>query len=201
MNANTPAPESPRPSGLWAKPRSRWLLGLPAGAFLAAVVGMLIYFGTAEFMHATSSTEFCTTACHEMAAFTVPEWKASAHYKNRIGTVAGCKDCHLPEPFVPKTIRKFQALGEGWGHLIGSIATQEKYDHEKTRMARHVWAFMKSNDSRECRVCHNAATWDLEAQDKSAQKKHQKMLTSGETCIDCHKGVAHVVPPGADDSP
>jgi len=58
---------------------------------------------------------------------------------------------------------------------------------------------MRSNDSRECRACHNAAVWDLSAQSHSAQVHHEQMRTSGKTCIDCHQGVVHEVPLGAEE--
>ena len=201
MNTPQPAPPSRWArllSRLFAPPRSKWLIGIPVGALLCFVLGIAVYGGAGAFMHATSSTKFCAYACHEMAAFTTPSWMASAHYKSAKGVQAGCPDCHVPRPEIPKLIRKFQALKEGWGHLTGIISTQEKFDAEKVRMARHTWAYMKANDSRECRYCHNAAAWDLSAQSNPAQRRHEQMAAKGETCIDCHQGVAHEVPPGAE---
>jgi len=57
---------------------------------------------------------------------------------------------------------------------------------------------MKANDSRECRNCHTQESMDLASQDKSARKKHtmERRLEKGETCIDCHKGIAHELPAG-----
>ena len=57
---------------------------------------------------------------------------------------------------------------------------------------------MKANDSRECRNCHALESMELSKQDKSAQKKHtlERKLQKGETCIDCHKGIAHKLPEG-----
>lgn len=184
---------------LWARPRRKWLLGIPLGGFLFLLLGLALFGGTEAFMSATTSTQFCTTACHEMSAFSVPSWRESVHFKNPKGVQAGCPNCHEPGPTIPLVIRRVQALGEIWGHFTGTISTQEKFDAEKTRMARHIWAYMKATDSRECRACHQAAAWDLSAQDRSAQKKHEQMQASGKTCIDCHKGVAHKVPLGADE--
>jgi cytochrome c-type protein NapC len=184
---------------VWARPRGKWLLGIPLGGLLFFMLGLAIYAGTGAALKATSTTAFCSTACHEMNAFSVPSWHESFHYKNPTGVQAGCPNCHEPGPTIPMLIRRFQALGEIWGHLTGTIDTPAKFDAEKTRMARHVWAYMKANDSRECRACHNAAAWDLSAQDRSAQKKHEQIQTNGKTCIDCHKGVAHKVPLGADE--
>jgi cytochrome c-type protein NapC len=35
---------------------------------------------------------------------------------------------------------------------------------------------------------------DLAAQDRSARGRHSNAPDKGETCIDCHKGVAHTLP-------
>jgi cytochrome c-type protein NapC len=186
---------------VWAMPRRKWLLGIPLGGVLFFALGLLFYAGTGKFLEATSTPTFCSNACHEMTAFAVPSWQKSAHYKNPFGVQAGCGNCHEPGPAIPMLIRRFQALAEIWGHETGEIDTQARFDAQKTRMARHVWAYMKANDSRECRACHNAAAWDLSAQDPSARKKHEQMQASGKTCIDCHKGVVHEVPLGADEAP
>ena len=57
---------------------------------------------------------------------------------------------------------------------------------------------MKETDSRECRNCHDFSYMELDLQDKSARKKHipERVLEKGETCIDCHKGIAHELPEG-----
>jgi cytochrome c-type protein NapC len=41
---------------------------------------------------------------------------------------------------------------------------------------------------------------DLSAQEKRSAEKHQAALKSGATCIDCHKGIAHRLPPGAQEA-
>tara|TARA_R110002094_G_scaffold5667_2_gene14501 strand:+ start:276 stop:533 length:258 start_codon:yes stop_codon:yes gene_type:complete len=63
-------------------------------------------------------------------------------------------------------------------------------------MAERVWAIMKATDSRECRSCHSQARMDLESQGKQAHRKHrpERMASRGETCIDCHQGIAHELP-------
>ncbi|BBU83277.1 hypothetical protein EIMP300_46770 [Escherichia coli] len=35
---------------------------------------------------------------------------------------------------------------------------------------------------------------DISSQSESAQKMHNKAQKDGETCIDCHKGIAHFPP-------
>jgi len=58
-------------------------------------------------------------------------------------------------------------------------------------MANRVWAKMKASDSRECRSCHGFAHMDLTEQSRSARSKHGNAPDKGQTCIDCHKGIAH----------
>jgi cytochrome c-type protein NapC len=68
-------------------------------------------------------------------------------------------------------------------------------------MAKRVWDEMKSNNSRECHNCHNAADMNLEKQSRRAQRKHnpEYLAKTGKTCIDCHKGIAHELPEEDDE--
>ena len=45
---------------------------------------------------------------------------------------------------------------------------------------------------------HSLEAMELDKQDRSARKKHtlERMQEKGETCIDCHKGIAHQLPEG-----
>ena len=54
---------------------------------------------------------------------------------------------------------------------------------------------MKSTDSRECRNCHNFEFMDYSEQNRRSANMHQKGFSEGMTCIDCHKGIAHNLPP------
>jgi cytochrome c-type protein NapC len=36
---------------------------------------------------------------------------------------------------------------------------------------------------------------DYAEQNRRAATKHQVAFTAGQTCIDCHKGIAHTLPP------
>ncbi len=54
---------------------------------------------------------------------------------------------------------------------------------------------MKETDSRECRNCHSNAAMDFEHQKNADDAKRMKKgLDEGQTCIDCHKGIAHKLP-------
>jgi cytochrome c-type protein NapC len=61
-------------------------------------------------------------------------------------------------------------------------------------MATHEWARMKATGSQECRNCHNFDTMDARKQKPKAQKMHAEAKLTGKTCIDCHKGIAHLLP-------
>ena len=61
---------------------------------------------------------------------------------------------------------------------------------------------MKETDSRECRNCHKFQHMNPEAIQKQSVHKqhvHAKAFKQGETCIDCHKGIAHHLPQGYEE--
>jgi cytochrome c-type protein NapC len=161
---------------------------------LAGFFGGIIFWGgfnTA--MEATNTTAFCVS-CHEMRDTVFVEYKKSVHYNNASGVRASCSDCHVPHEWVPKLVRKIQATGELWGAITGKIDTPEKFEAERWQMANRVWASMKANDSRECRNCHADDAMDFEAQTRRAREKMREGLDKGQTCIECHQGIAHKKP-------
>jgi len=185
-----------RATSLWRK--RRWLLGLPLGAIVAFGVGILAWVGMHASLEATNTLAFCVS-CHEMEDNAFREYKESAHYTNAAGVRAVCADCHVPDALAPKLLRKVQAtFKELPGHFMGVIDTREKYDNHRAEMAMSVWTTMRSNDSRECRNCHTYASMALDLQGRSASRKHSAEWRErfGDTCIDCHFGVAHEVPEG-----
>lgn len=199
QQSSDPARSAGTRRSLWSKPSTRWLLGIPIGGLLMLVLGIVIANGFAFAMHATSTPEFCASACHYMRDFVAPEVASSVHGRNGPGVAATCPDCHVPEPFLPKMKRKIEATREGWGHLTGVINTRDKFEAHRLEMAERVWAGMKATGSRECRTCHEFSKMDFSEQERVAARKHQAAMKKGETCIDCHKGVAHALPAGADE--
>lgn len=175
---------------------SRWIvLGLPIGGVLAGVIGILVWVGFNSVVELTNTESFCIS-CHALRNTVYKEYQQSPHYKTASGVVATCPDCHVPKPFLAKMIRKAQATNDLYHTVFGSIDTPEKFEARRKLLAERVWATMKATDSRECRSCHSAARMALELQDKQARKKHdpERMASRGETCIDCHKGIAHQLP-------
>ena len=86
------------------------------------------------------------------------------------------------------------AAKDVWGEIMGTIDTEEKFEAHRWKMANRVWATMEATDSRECRSCHSFDAMDPTEQQKTSRKKHKKAQKRGQTCIECHKGVAHEEP-------
>lgn len=174
--------------GFWSRRR---ILGVTAaGALVFFVVGIIFWGGFNTAMEATNSTEFCI-GCHEMKNNVYEEYKPTIHYTNRTGVRAGCPDCHVPRPWIHKIIRKIKASRELFYWATGKIDTPEKFDEHRLGLAKSVWGAMKNTDSRECRNCHNFESMNPEFQKPRARKQHLNSFETGQTCIDCHKGIAH----------
>ncbi|MGA9395299.1 MAG: NapC/NirT family cytochrome c, partial [Azonexus sp.] len=134
-------------------------------------------------------------SCHEMKENVFKEYQNTVHYTNRTGVRATCPDCHVPKEWGPKMIRKIQASNEVWHKLLGTIDTPEKFNAKRAELAQHEWDRMKKTDSRECRNCHRYDYMDYTEQGNRAAKMHPTAFIEGKTCIDCHKGIAHQLPP------
>jgi cytochrome c-type protein NapC len=156
-------------------------------------LGIIFWGGFNTALEMTNTEKFCL-GCHEMADNVFPEYQETVHYTNRSGVRATCPDCHVPHEWIPKIIRKIQASKEVWGKLTGTINTREKFLEKRIELAQHEWDRMKANDSQACRNCHNYEYFDYMEQNRRSANAHQKGLSSGMTCIDCHKGIAHHLP-------
>jgi cytochrome c-type protein NapC len=179
-----------------AYPNRRPVTLAAAVLLFCLVVGGGIVVAANATIHATSTEQFCSNACHELRDNAATEFKDTIHDKNRTGVRAHCADCHIPREFVPMMIRKMEASREIWGHLTGYIDTKEKYEKARHAMAVREWTRMKKNDSQECRNCHTPAAMDPEKQSETARARHAKAKAENTTCIDCHFGIAHTEPDG-----
>ncbi len=167
------------------------LMGTTLGAALFfMIVGVIFWGGFNTAMEVTNTMDFCIS-CHEMEENVYQEYKKTIHYTNRSGVRASCSDCHVPDPWVHKVVRKIQASNEVLHKILGTIDTPEKFDAKRLFLAKNVWRGMKSTDSRECRNCHNFDSMNPESQKKRSRKQHATAMEEGNTCIDCHKGIAH----------
>ncbi len=167
------------------------LFGVPITSAAALfVAGIVFWGGFNTAMEATNTLNFCIS-CHEMENTVYQEYKKTVHYQNRTGVRATCSDCHVPDPWVHKFVRKVEATRELFHKALGSINTPEKFEAKRLTLAKNVWHAMKSTDSRECRNCHNFESMAPEFQRPRARTQHLNALKTGQTCIDCHKGIAH----------
>lgn len=182
--------------GWWAtlrKPSAKYsLLGLLVAGFFG---GIVFWGGFNTVMEATNTMAFCTS-CHEMRDNAYEEYKYTIHYSNRTGVRATCSDCHVPKDWTRKVVRKVQASYEIWGKMTGKIDTPEKFEAHRMEMAQREWARMKASNSIECRNCHDFEAMSPELQKKTPYKKHMEAKAAGQTCIECHQGIAHKLPKG-----
>ena len=176
--------------GLFARLRAAGLFGV----VLVFGAGIIFWGGFNTVMEWTNTEKFCIS-CHEMQENVYVEYRNTIHYQNRTGVRAICSDCHVPREWVPKMIRKIQATRELYGKVMGTIDTPEKFEAERLRLAQNEWRRMKANDSQECRNCHSFEYFDYSVQGRRSNQAHQTALAEGQTCIDCHKGIAHSLPP------
>jgi cytochrome c-type protein NapC len=175
-----------------SRPSARFALGTLV--IVGGVVGIL-FWGAFNWAMELSSTETFCVSCHEMRNTVYKELQETIHFTNRAGVRATCSDCHVPKEWHYKVVRKIQAtFNELPKKLIGTIDTPEKFEAQRLTLANHVWATMKATDSRECRNCHSMASMNLDKQSRPAQRMHRAAREKGQTCIECHQGIAHNLP-------
>ena len=179
---------------LWAalkRPSAKYSLGI---VLVVGFVSGIIFWGGFHTAMEVSNTETFCISCHEMEENVYIEYQDTIHYSNRTGVRATCPDCHVPKDWVHKVARKIKASNELYHKAMGSVDTPEKFEAKRLKLARNVWRVMKETDSRECRNCHDYESMDYVKQGRRAVQQHIKGFDGGETCIDCHKGIAHSLP-------
>ena len=179
---------------LWAalwRPSARYPV---AALLILGGIGGILFWGGFNWAMEVSNTESFCISCHEMRNTVYKELQNTIHYTNRSGVRATCSDCHVPKEWHHKLVRKIQAsLNELPKKILGTIDTPEKFEARRLELASHVWQSMKATDSRECRNCHAINSMDPHKQSEAAKVMFDPN-TSGLTCIDCHRGIAHKLP-------
>lgn len=179
---------------LWAtlwRPAVHISLGvLTLGGFIA---GILFWGGFNTALEMTNTEKFCI-GCHEMRDNVYEELQATVHWSNHSGVRATCPDCHVPHNWTDKIARKMQASKEVFGAIFGTINTREKFLDKRLELASHEWKRFKANGSLECKNCHDydSMNWDLMSDLAKTQMK--QAAERDQSCIDCHKGIAHELP-------
>lgn len=179
---------------LWAtmrKPAAQISLGtLTLGGFIA---GIIFWGGFNTALEATNTEEFCVS-CHSMSSTVYPELQHTIHWSNASGNRATCPDCHVPHNWTDKVARKIQASKEVFGHIFGTINTPEKFEAKRLELAQREWARFSANGSLECKNCHQYASMDFDAMRPAARFQMKQAAERDQSCIDCHKGIAHKLP-------
>ena len=181
-------------NNLMTPTRSRWrVLGIVLIGVLIGVIGIV---ATNQMVHATSSTAFCSTACHSM------QWVAKAHErgphgKTRTGVVAGCGDCHIPyeaghpnpiQYLVLLTHKAKAGIHDVIGESRGVISTEAKWRAERERLSNGVKEFMANNNSLVCRSCHDLSKMSR----KESAEMHAPLAQMDKVvCVECHANVGH----------
>ncbi|MCL6263748.1 pentaheme c-type cytochrome TorC [Craterilacuibacter sp. RT1T] len=175
---------------LFSKPSTR--IGLGVLVTVGFIAGILAWQGFNKAMDLTNTTEFCVS-CHTMQG-NQTELKPTVHGTNRSGVTPGCPDCHVPHDFSDKIARKMKASVEVWSHLTGKIGTADKFEAHRLRLAQNEWDRFKANGSKECRTCHDYSKMDFDKMRPASQEPMRGAAERDQSCMDCHKGIAHHMP-------
>jgi cytochrome c-type protein NapC len=180
--------------------RIREFLGKPSARHSVITIGIVFFIGGILFLDGfgtlvqrTNTLEFCIS-CHEMKDTVYQEYKKTIHYSNRTGVRVTCPDCHVPKEWTGKMKRKLEASKDVWGAITGYIHTPELFEQRRMEMATREWARMKASGSSTCKSCHNFEAMSGTIQKPTVFNKHMKAKEAGQTCIDCHQGIAHKLP-------
>ena len=179
---------------LWQPNKNKWLLFLPTGAFIAILFGITsvhAYYFVFDF---SNRNELCYS-CHIGMDTIVEEYEESVHFQNNLGIQAQCSDCHVPKEFFPKLKTKILALGDVYHMAVGTY-TLENWEENRVHLSQIAYEKIKEVDSSTCKSCHNPEHWGTSMQPARARLNHNpaRWKERGETCVDCHKGVAHQRP-------
>ncbi|WP_299727127.1 pentaheme c-type cytochrome TorC [uncultured Endozoicomonas sp.] len=168
-------------------------LSLGTIAIASFLMGIIFWGGFNTVLELTNTEAFCIS-CHSMRDTVYPELQETVHWSNHSGVRATCPDCHVPHNWTHKIARKMQASKEVWGAIFGTIDTPEKFEAKRIELASHEWARLSANNSLECKNCHSYASMKWEDMSPLAQKQMKAAAERDQSCIDCHKGIAHHLP-------
>ncbi|NLS13422.1 pentaheme c-type cytochrome TorC [Vibrio sp. SM6] len=173
------------------KPAVHYSLGaLTLGGFVA---GVIFWGGFNTVLAVTNTEQFCIS-CHSMRDTVYPELQKTVHWKNRSGVRATCPDCHVPHNWTDKIARKIQASKEVYAAVFGIIDTPAKFDANRLRLAQNEWERFSANSSKECKHCHLYQNMDFDKMRPASRAQMMHAASTNQSCIDCHKGVAHSLP-------
>jgi len=169
---------------------------LTMGGFIA---GVIFWGGFNTALEATNTEAFCIS-CHTMRDNVYVELQETVHWKNHSGVRATCPDCHVPHEWTAKIARKMQASKEVFAQVFGDLGSPEKFEERRIELAKHEWERFSANNSLECKNCHNYDSMDFEQMSATARIQMKQAAEKDQSCLDCHKGIAHNLPKNMDSS-
>ncbi|WP_110458207.1 pentaheme c-type cytochrome TorC [Shewanella algidipiscicola] len=173
------------------KPAKYLTLGtISLSAFL---MGIIFWGGFNTALEMTNTEAFCIS-CHSMESKPYQELQQTVHWSNHSGVRATCPDCHVPHNWTRKIARKMEASHDVWGWLLQTVNTDEKFEAKRLEMASREWKRFDRDDSLACKNCHDYASMKWESMSKLAQKQMKRAAEIDQSCVDCHKGIAHKLP-------
>lgn len=159
----------------------------------AFIMGIIFWGGFNTALEATNTEQFCIS-CHSMESKPYQELQKTVHWKNHSGVRATCPDCHVPHNWSRKIARKIEASSDVWGWFFETVNTSEKFENKRLEMATREWTRFERDDSLACKGCHDYKSMDWENMSKLAQKQMKRAADTDQSCVDCHKGIAHTLP-------
>lgn len=168
-------------------------LTLGSISLTAFVMGILFWGGFNTALEATNTEEFCIS-CHSMESKPYQELQQTVHWSNHAGVRATCPDCHVPHDWSRKIARKMEASSDVWGWIFNTVNTSEKFEDKRLEMASREWARFDRDDSLACKNCHEYDSMKWDEMSTLAQKQMKKAAEKDQSCVDCHKGIAHKLP-------
>ncbi|QYK06258.1 pentaheme c-type cytochrome TorC [Shewanella zhangzhouensis] len=162
-------------------------------AISAFIMGIVFWGGFNTALEATNTEEFCIS-CHSMESKPYQELQQTVHWSNHSGVRATCPDCHVPHDWSRKIARKMEASHDVWGWLFQTVSTDEKFEAKRLEMASREWKRFDRDNSLACKNCHNYKSMKWDTMSPLAQKQMKRAAEIDQSCIDCHKGIAHKLP-------
>lgn len=175
---------------LFTKPSTKVGLGILVS--IGFIAGAISWQQFNNALDHTSTEEFCVS-CHSMQK-PLEELKQTAHWSNKSGVTATCSNCHLPHDYTYKIARKVQAIREVWAEFSGKYKTEEDFEKHRQEMAEREWARFAANGSKECKACHSYEKMNFDKMSDAARKAMIPAAEKDQSCMDCHKGIAHHLP-------
>ena len=101
----------------------------------------------------------------------------------------------MPKDWTHKFVRKVQASQELYSKFIsGAIDTPEKFEAKRMELAEHVWKTHEGERFARMPQLPFLGRHEPGKAESAGRTRWHIGQKEGKTCIDCHKGIAHLLP-------